>query len=62
MPDESLQSDPSEEDRADFRAYCETLTDAQVQAVYEKETDAGRAIYAGIAHQVLKTRQAARHA
>ncbi len=61
--DEKLgaETPPSEDDRADFKAYCETLTDAQVQGVFEKETDAGRSIYAGIAHQVLLVRQRERH-
>jgi len=41
-------------DRAEFRAYCEQCTDAQLRNVYAKEILARRQGYAQIARNVMK--------
>ena len=47
----------SAEDIADFRGYLRCLTDRQVLGVLEKERDAGREVYAELAHAELELRE-----
>lgn len=40
---------PTQGERADFKAFCRNASDQQLRAIYDKETAAGRIIYADIA-------------
>jgi hypothetical protein len=39
----------TDQDKQEFRGYLRACTDAQVQGVYDKETSAGRKVYAALA-------------
>jgi hypothetical protein len=45
------------QDMKEFRSYLKVCTDAQVQGVYDKETEAGREDYAELAVAEAEMRQ-----
>jgi hypothetical protein len=46
----------TKKDKAEFRSYCEGVTDSQLRNVYAKETLARRTAYAQIARSVMRER------
>lgn len=46
----------TERDRSEFKAYLRNCTDAQVQGVYDKESEAGRKAYATLASDEAEQR------
>lgn len=52
----TMSDEPSASDRADFRGYLRNCSDRQVHGVLEKETEAGRQVYAELAQTELERR------
>ena len=46
----------TKQDRAEFKAYCQNVTDAQLHNVYTKELMARRSAFAAIARTELERR------
>lgn len=51
-----MSDEPTEQDRAEARAYLRMCTDRQVQGVYDKERAAGREVYAELAEAEAERR------
>ncbi len=45
------------DDIEDFRAFCESASDAQLPHIIEKEASAGRRVYADVAKAELRARE-----
>jgi hypothetical protein len=55
--EDNMPSKITRADKAEFRQFCQQATAAQLEAIIEKETAAGRRTYAAIAEQVKRERE-----